>query len=78
HTPYVSESLSPNVSRPYSEITAEFVADGYYPSVNINIPIYPGITSIQPVNLIPLPESAHGRQPASGVVIHNDKQAPDL
>lgn len=77
-TPSVSESLSPNGRRPFSEITAEVLADGYYPSVNINIPIYPGITSIQPVNLIPLPESARGRQPASGVVIHNDKQAPDL
>ncbi|MBQ8496331.1 MAG: hypothetical protein IJ489_02620 [Clostridia bacterium] len=77
-TPSVSESLSPGGKKPYSEITTEVTADGYFSAVNLNIPIYPGITSIQPVPLIPLPDSLYGSQPPSDVVIHNDEQRPNL
>ena len=63
---------------PFSEISAEITADGYYTSVNINIPIYPGITSIQPVNLIPLPDSQIGKLPSQDVVFQNDAQRPNL
>lgn len=77
-TPPLSESLSPGGKKPYSEITAEVTADGYYSAVNQNIPIYPGITSIQPVSLIPLPDSLYGTQPSSDVVINNGDQRPNL
>ena len=77
-TPSVSESLTPGGKKPFSEITAEVSKDGYYTAVNLNIPIYPGITSIQPVGLIPLPESARGTQPKTNVVIHNDIPRPNL
>ncbi len=77
-TPPLAESLTPGGKKPYSEITTEVFADGYYAAVNLNIPIYPGITSIQPVSLIPLPDSAYGTQPPADVVIHNDKQRPAL
>ncbi len=77
-TPPISESLSPGGRQPFAEISTEVSADGYFTSSNINIPIYPGITSIQPVTLIPLPDSGIGTQPSSGVVFHNDAQQPDL
>ena len=77
-TPSLAESLEPGGKKPYSEIMTEVFANGYYATVNLNIPIYPGITSIQPVTLIPLPDSAYGTQPARDVVIHNDKQRPSL
>lgn len=77
-TPSLSESLAPGGKRPFSEISAEITADGYYTSVNINIPIYPGITSIQPVTLIPLPDSQIGTQPSEDVVFQNDAQRPNL
>ena len=77
-TPPLSESLVPGGKHPFSEISAEITADGYYTSVNINIPIYPGITSIQPVNLIPLPDSQNGKQPSQDVVFQNDAQTPNL
>ena len=77
-TPPLSESLSPGGKHPFSEISAEITADGYYTSVNINIPIYPGITSIQPVNLIPLPDSQIGKLPSQDVVFQNDAQRPNL
>ena len=77
-TPPLSESLTPGGNRPFSEISAEITADGYFTSVNINIPIYPGITSIQPVALIPLPDSQNGTHPSEDVVFQNDAQRPDL
>ena len=77
-TPPLSESLTPGGKHPFSEISAEITADGYYTSVNINIPIYPGITSIQPVNLIPLPDSQNGTQSSEDVVFQNDAQRPNL
>ena len=77
-TPPLSQSLSPGGKKPYSEIITEVFADGYYATVNLNIPVYPGITSIQPVTLVPLPDSAYGTQPAADIVIHNDKQRPAL
>ena len=77
-TPSVSESLAPGGKIPYSEISAEISADGYFSAVNLHIPIYPGITSIQPVALIPLPDSLYGTQPASDLVINNSEQRPNL
>ena len=77
-TPPLSESLSPGGKQPFTEISTEVSAGGYVTSSNINIPIYPGITSIQPVTLIPLPDSEIGTQPSSDVVFHNDSQQPDL
>lgn len=77
-TPPLSESLAPGGKQPFSEISAEISADGYLTSVNINIPIYPGITSIQPVSLIPLPDSLYGSQISEDVVFHNDAQKPNL
>ena len=77
-TPPLSESLSPGGKQPFAEISTEVSAGGYFTSSNLNIPIYPGITSIQPVTLVPLPDSAYGTQPASDFVFHNDAQQPDL
>ncbi len=54
-TPPASESLVPGFKKPYAEITAEVAAAGYETVIIPSIPIYPGITSIQPVNMIPLP-----------------------
>ena len=77
-TPPLSESLSPGGKQPFSEISTEVTADGYFSAVNFNIPIYPGITSIQPIALIPLPDSLYGSQPNADIVIRNDEQSPNL
>ena len=47
-TPSPSESLTPGGAVPYTDITIEISADGYYGIVNTHVPIYPGITSLQP------------------------------
>lgn len=77
-TPHVSESLTPGGRKPFAQISTEVSADGYFTSSNLNIPIYPGITSIQPVTLIPLPDSESNGQPSQATVFHNDAQQPNL
>jgi hypothetical protein len=77
-TPPRSESLAPGGKQPFAEISTEVTADGYFTSSNLNIPIYPGITSVQPVTLIPLPNSANGIQQSSDFVFRNNEQQPDL
>ena len=77
-TPPLSESLTPGGKHPFAEISTEVSASGYYTSSNLNVPIYPGITSIQPVTLIPLPDSAHDKPQSSDFVFHNDAQQPEL
>ena len=49
-------SLTPDTKKPYSTYNAVVVADGFYESERINIPVFQGITSVQTVDLIPLSE----------------------
>ena len=78
-TPAPAESLSPGGKKPYSEISTEVTAEGYYSVVNTGIPIYPGITSIQPVRMIPIPTREHGTPVPPGTVVINEGQdLPDL
>ncbi|MBO5261846.1 MAG: hypothetical protein J6B45_02250 [Clostridia bacterium] len=51
-------SLSPGNVNPFSVYNIVVEKDGYYSNRYINVPIFQGITSIQPVELIPLLEYA--------------------
>jgi hypothetical protein len=73
-TPSPAESLSPGGKKPYSEISTEVTATGFYSVINTGIPIYPGITSIQPVRMIPIPTREDGTPFPSGTVIINEGQ----
>lgn len=55
-TPPLSESFSPEYPRPYSTYNVFASMDGYYPTEGRTVPLFPGITSIQPINLIPVSE----------------------
>lgn len=56
--PTVSEALSesPGNPYPYTAYTVSVRKTGYYNTEKINIPIFEGITSIQPVDMIPVAE----------------------
>lgn len=51
-------TLSPGSDKVFSEYNIEIKKDGYYPVENIGVPIFDGVTSIQPVELIPLSENS--------------------
>ena len=53
-TPPLSESFSPEYPKPYSTYNIFASKEGYYPTEGRTVPLFPGITSIQPVNLIPV------------------------
>ncbi|MBQ9747142.1 MAG: hypothetical protein IJV98_00010 [Clostridia bacterium] len=78
-TPSPAESLSPNGATPYTAISAEISEPRYYSTAISGIPIYPGITSIQPVRMIP----RAGREgsigfPEQTVVIREGPSLPSL
>ena len=47
-------SLTPSAGVPYSLVSIKSEREGYYSVDFENVPIYPGITSIQPINMIPI------------------------
>jgi len=49
-------SLTPGNPAPFSTYTVEADADGYFKTVFNHLPIYGGVTAIQNISLIPLPE----------------------
>ena len=51
-----SLSLKPGNIRPFESYNVFVSSDGYFDSDVINVPIFQGITSLQPINLIPLSE----------------------
>ena len=49
-------SLQPGTIPPSTAYTIQSDAEGYYSVRNLNVPVYGGITAVQPVEMIPLPE----------------------
>lgn len=49
-------SLSPGNEQPFSVYSIEVAADGYYPKKYTDLPIYGGVTAVQSVSMVPLPE----------------------
>lgn len=53
--PSKNYSLAPNEPQGFSNYNIRVDYPGYYTMEQINLPVFPGITSIQQINLIPLP-----------------------
>ena len=62
-SPPCSNANSPDSGRPYALYQCNVRYDGYYDQTHVGIPVYEGITVIQPVVLIPLPEDGSALQP---------------
>ena len=57
NTPDKSLSLSPNPQEiPYAKVTIAVEKEGFYKAQFIDAPVFPGVVSVQNVNLIPLPQ----------------------
>ena len=52
-----SASLKPGNGTPFTPYIAEVRLEGYYDQTYSGIPVFDGITAIQPADLIPLPEN---------------------
>ncbi|MBQ4090685.1 MAG: carboxypeptidase regulatory-like domain-containing protein [Clostridia bacterium] len=64
-------STSPGNGKSYSTYTLTVAADGYHIRTYVNVPVFEGITAIQNVDMIPLPENgvADRFDPRSDIVI---------
>lgn len=56
--PVKSESMMPGAYQPYALYNINVVFDRYYPVESVGVPVFAGVTSIQPINLLPLSEKA--------------------
>lgn len=63
-------SLSPANSTPYASYNVRVTADGYFAKDFLNLPIYGGVTAIQNVSMIPLPEGGSDDIPL--VIVNNE------
>jgi len=76
--PTKSASLSqkPGNIRPFMSYNIFASKDGYFDSDIINMPVFQGITSVQPINLIPLSEFS---SPTDDVPLHDSRfvEIPD-
>ena len=52
-------SMTPGNENPFTVYTVNVEREGYYSNQYVNVPIFQGITSLQPVDLIPISEYGH-------------------
>ena len=64
-------SMSPGNGKSYSTYTLTASADGYSTRTYVNVPVFEGITAIQNVDMIPLPENGQTDRfdPRSDIVV---------
>ncbi len=74
-----NDSLSPsNGSKPYTSYFVDVQSEGYYVEQFVNVPIFDGITAIQPANLTPLPENGRTDSRTPDAKRFYESEAPDL
>lgn len=57
YAPDRSISMKPGTAKPYASYLIEVELSGYYTVTSSGVPIFSGITSIQPIELLPLAEN---------------------
>lgn len=53
----------PGNEQPYTQYNITVRAEGFFPVTNLNVPIFAEITTVQPINLIPLPKNMTDPRP---------------
>lgn len=71
-------SVSPGIENPFATYNIDVKSKGYFPTSTQQVPIFDGITSVQPINLIPLPKNGTSDRfdPYSEIV--TDSEPPNL
>lgn len=77
-TPPKSASLSPGFEgNPYSTVFIEVDKDGFYSGQFISVPVFPDVLTVQPINLLPLPDFFNG-SPSEGTQFFDESEGYDL
>jgi hypothetical protein len=79
-TPPKSLSLSPGgESAPYSLYDVEVTHPDFYSVITRDVQIYPDVTSILPVNMLPLPDTAGlEKYPSANIIVNDGGDVPAL
>lgn len=72
----LSESPDSGGVRPYSIYNVDVVKDGYYDSFNLEVPIFDGVTSVLPVDMLPLAEYDSGQVRPDVGIVTRDREPP--
>lgn len=77
-TPPKSASLSPGFQgKPYATVFIEVDKDGFFSGQFISAPVFPDVLTVQPVNLLPLPDFFNG-SPSEGTQFFDESEGYDL
>ncbi|MBQ7821504.1 MAG: hypothetical protein IJ391_04400, partial [Clostridia bacterium] len=72
----LSESPDNGGVRPYAIYNVDVIKEGYYDSFNLEVPVFDGITSVLPVDMLPLSEyDSENVRPELGLVT-DDREPP--
>lgn len=71
-------SESPGNGKPFATYTVTVEKSGYYPVTNTGVPVFAGVTSIQPVEMIPLAEYASDKVYPRFGLDNTENTAPEL
>ena len=71
-------STKPSNGKPYASYVVEVRREGYYDQIYSGVPIFDGITAIQPADLIPLPENGNPDSFTPDSARITEGEAPDL
>ncbi len=56
-TPPLANSLSPNMPRPFAEVSIFVEKEGFYGASYLNVPVFPNVVTVQETNLQAIPSS---------------------
>lgn len=73
-----SASAQPGGAKPYALYSADVSLEGYFDQSYAAIPIFDGITAVQPAVMIPLPENGTYGVPRPGTIRHFEGSSSDL
>ena len=76
--PPKKNAQKPGGAPPYSTYVAEISLEGFYEQSYTGIPIFDGITAIQPVEMIPLPENGQTDSYSSDGMCFFESESPSL
>ena len=76
--PARSNSMSPGNAIPYATYNIDIEADGFYRQYFSNVPIYDGVTSIQPATLAPLAQNPNLDRVTDGDRYFDENVNPEL
>ena len=73
-TPPADFALTPNGKKPFADYNIRVFKNGFYPIFLKNVPIFPGTTAIQNVELIPWPSYNKDEYPPTSVLDFSESE----